>query len=280
MRKYILIVICVIVFVFGKEISVSADMGPKPKLKIVVSNAPKEEYYLDLLVDYSLDNNYVWLDEDQYDSDRLQILRDYRDGNWRAGKVTGTMGPLVGELIGKSDKKNMIHDFSYVGVPDKFRIIVVTSDNKIITSDIIENNAFNSVVYYDYETNKVTKKPVIFNYIIAFLITCISTLIIEGIILLLFGFSLKENGKTFVKINIITQLFLYCALLFAAYINGMSGVLIAYIPAELCIFIAETILFLRYFKPQRRKRIIAYTLTANIISFFSGGVFMILQAVI
>lgn len=279
-KKYILIIICIIAFIFGRETLVQADMGPKPKLKIIVKNAPKEEYYLDLLVDYSLDNNYIWLQEEEYDSEKLQILRNYRDGDWRAGKVTGTRGPLTGELIGKSDGKKMIHDFSYVGVPDKFRIIMLTQDNEIITSDVIKNKAFNSVVYYDYATNKVTKRSLIVNYIMPFLFTCISTLIIEGIILLLFGFNFKENFKAFLIINIVTQLFLYCVLLFAAHINGISGVLLAYIPAEICIFIAETILFLKYFTLQKRKRIIAYTLTANIISFFSGVVFMLLQAIV
>lgn len=279
-KKYILIIICIIAFIFGRETLVQADMGPKPKLKIIVKNAPKEEYYLDLLVDYSADNNYIWLEEEVYDSEKLQILRGYRDGDWRAAKVTGTSAPLVGQLIGKSDGKNMIHGFGYLGVPNKFRIIVVTSDNKIITSDVIENTAFNATVYYDYETNKVTKRSLIVNYIMPFLFTCIATLIIEGIILLLFGFSFKENFKVFLIINIVTQLFLYCVLLFAAHINGISGVLLAYIPAELCIFVTETILFLKYFTLQKRKRIISYTLTANIISFFSGVVFMLLQAIV
>lgn len=280
MKKYILIIICTITFILGRETLVQADMGPKPKLKIIVKNAPKEEYYLDLLVDYSADNNYIWLEEEAYDSEKLQILRGYRDGDWRAAKVTGTSAPLVGQLIGKSDGKNMIHGFSYLGVPNKFRIIVVTSDNKIITSDVIENTAFNATVYYDCETNKVTKRSLILNYIMPFLFTCITTLIIEGIILLLFGFNFKENFKAFLIINIVTQLFLYCVLLFAAHRNGISGVLLAYIPAELCIFVTETILFLKYFTLQKRKRIIAYTLTANTISFFSGVVFMLLQAIV
>lgn len=259
---------------------VSADMGPKPKLKIIVKNAPKEGYYLDLLVDYTSENNYIWLDEDQYDSEKLKVLRNYRDGKWRAAKVTGTSAPLVGQLIGKSNGKDMIHDFSYVGVPERFKIIIATSENKIITSDVIENDAFNAVVYYDYATNKITERPLIFNYIIPFLFTCISTLIIESMILFLFRFSLSENYKAFLIINIATQLFLNGALAFAMYINGMSGALIIYIPAEVCIFITETILFLKYFRPQKRKRIIAYTLTANTLSFLSGVVFMILQATI
>jgi hypothetical protein len=279
-KKNLLVIICAIVCVFLWETPVRADMGPKPDLKIIVKNAPEEEYYLDLLVDYSPENNYIWLHEEKYKSEKIQILRDYRDGDWRAAKVTGTRVPLSGELIGEKDGDNMIHHFYYVGVPDKFRIIILTSDNKIITSDVIKSKAFNSVVYYDYATNKVTKKSVIFNYIIAFLITCSSTLLIEGIILLLFGFSLKKNYKAFLIINIVTQLCLYCALLFAMYIKGISAALSIYIVAEVYIFCTEIMLFLKYFTPQKKKRIIAYALTANILSFFSGIVFMVIQAIV
>lgn len=270
MKKYVLIVISVIILICGKTIPVQADMGPKPDLKVIVSNPPQEEYYLDLLVDYPEDNGYIWLDESEYDSEKIEILQEYRDGDWRAAKVTGTRVPLTGELIGESSEDKMIHEFGYVGVPDRFRVIIITSDNKVVTSDIIETNTFSSVVYYDFETNEISKKSIFFDVIRQFLFTCISTLIIEGIILLLFRFKLKDNYKPFLLINIGTQLFLNIIIITLNMRSGILGALFMYPLLEIPIFISEIILFRKYLKPQKKTIITIYTVCANIISFMVG----------
>ena len=44
--------------------------------------------------------------------------------------------------------------------------------------------------------------------LLGMLVYQIPTLVIEGVILLLFGFSLKKNWKAFLLVNIITQIFL------------------------------------------------------------------------
>ncbi|MDU8964570.1 hypothetical protein [Clostridium tertium] len=269
MKKFIIPIITIILILTNTRY-VQADMGPKPSLKIIVKNAPEEEYYLDLLVDYPADNGYIWLDESRYDSEKLQILSNYRDGNWRAAKVTGTRVPLTGELIGISNKNEMIHDFGYVGVPDIFRIIIVTSDNEIVTSDIIETNTFNSVVYYDFENSELRKESIIFDITFQFLFTCICTLIIEGIILKLFKFKLKENYKPFFIINIGTQLFLNLIIITITLKHGVLGGFLIYPFLEIPIFISEIILFRKYLRPQNKKRITLYALFANTVSFIAG----------
>lgn len=280
MKKYILIIISVIIIFFGDTVQVQADMGPKPDLKIVVSNAPKEEYYLDLLVDYPVENGYVWLDENKYDSKKIQILEGYTDGKWRPAKVTGTKVPLTGELIGTVNDNEMIHDFSYVGVPDRFRIIILTADNEIITSDIIKTNTFSSVVYYDFKTNEISKNSILIDFSMQFLFTCILTLIIEGVILLLFRFRLKDNYKPFLLINIGTQLFLNIILTFIIMKNGMEVALFMYPFLEIPIFISEVILFKKYLKPQNKRIITIYTLIANTISFLIGIGLIIINLII
>lgn len=58
----------------------------------------------------------------------------------------------------------------------------------------------------DYATNQAKAPSIWLSYLIQFLTTCILTLIIEGIILILFGYKLKENYKVFLVVNIITQI--------------------------------------------------------------------------
>ena len=274
MKKYILVIIISIILIIGNTQYVQADMGPKPSLKIIVKNAPKEEYYLDLLVDYPEENGYIWLHEEEYDSEKLEILRNYRDGDWRAAKVTGTKVPLTGELIGVSDGDKMIHDFGYVGVPDRFRIMVLTSNNEIITSEIIETNAFNSVVDYDFKANESTKSSMMFAIVSQFLFTCICTLIIEGVILILFEFKLKYNYKPFLIINIGTQIFLHAVLTIVNIKSGILPSFVVYLFLELVIIILEIKLFRKYLIPQNKKIITSYALIANIVSFMFGIIFI------
>lgn len=277
MKKYILFIITIIILIIGNTQYAKADTGPKPTLKIIVENPPKEEYYLDLLIDYPSDNGYIWLHEEEYDSEKLQILRDYRDGDWRTAKVTGTKVPLTGNLIGEVSEEKMIHDFGYVGVPNRFRIIILTSDNEIITSDVIETTAFDSVVTYKFENNEVIKKPIVFEIIPQFLFTFLSTLIIEGIILILFKFKLRDNYKPFLIINFLTQLFLNSILIITNVKSGMFSALLVYPFLEIAIFISEIILYRKYLIPQNKKIITSYALTANIISFIVGIVFIFIN---
>lgn len=222
-------------------------------------------------MDYPEDNGYIWLDESEYDSEKIKILQEYRDGDWRAAKVTGTRVPLTGELIGwESSENKMIHEFGYVGVPDRFRVIIITSDNNVITSDIIETNTFSSVVYYDFETNEISKKSIFFDVISQFLFTCISTIIIEWIILLLFRFKLKDNYKPFSLVNIRIKLFLNIIIITMNIRSGILGAKFIYPILEIPIFISEIILFRKYLKPQNKTTITIYTLCANIISFMVG----------
>jgi len=51
-----------------------ADIGPKPSIKLIVLNPPKDEYYLDLLINYETKHSYINIDEeDGYDENMVRI---------------------------------------------------------------------------------------------------------------------------------------------------------------------------------------------------------------
>lgn len=271
MKRIFFIMLTVIIAVMYFPVTAKADSGPKASLEIIVSNPPKGQYYLDLLVDYNGKTLYKNIrDESQYNADKIKILKEYRDGNWRPALLTGTRPPLRGGLIGTPEGDKVVHKFSYFGVPDRFKIIILTSDNKIIVSNEIYRKTFNSTVYYNFKTNSAKERPIILSCLLQFLLTCSCTLVIEGIILLLFRFSIKQNWKPFLIINIITQIFLNLILSVVMFSHGLIYAYTCYIPLELIILIAEIICFRKYLHQHSKLRRTLFAITANVVSFAAG----------
>ena len=271
MKKIIFIMFAIIIASMCFPVTARADMGPKSSLEIIVSNPPKGQYYLDLLVDYNGKTIYKnIINESEYDTDKIKILKEYRYDNWRPALLTGTRYPLHGKLIGTPEGNKMVHNFSYFGVPDRFKIIILTSDNKVIVSNEIHRKTFNSTVYYNFKTNSAKEKPIILSYLLQFLFTCSCTLVIEGIILLLFRFNIKQNWKPFLTINIITQIFLNFTLSVVMFSQGLLSAYIWYIPLELIILIVEIICFRKYLNQHSKLRRTLFAITANVVSFATG----------
>lgn len=255
----------------------NADIGPKPSIEVIVKNPPETEYYLDLLVDYSEDESHENIHEKEIYSEKMyNILRDYNVDGWRSALVTGTRVPLFGKLTGVQDGNNMVHKFSYVGVPDKFKVIMVTADGEtIVSQDVINRKAFNSTAYFDCKTKKLAENSLVTAYLLQFIKTCSITLIIEGLILILFRFNLKKNWKPFLAINILTQVLLTLIVFGTMYTSGSLTAILTYIPFEIAILVIEAMLFSRYLTQHSKSRRVAFAITANISSFLLGIVVLI-----
>lgn len=270
LKKYLLIMSITFLSLFISFSTVSADNGPKPELKIIVENPPDDEYYLDLLVDYEVNYGYTWLHEEDYDQEKIKIFKDFRDGNWRPALLTKTRAPITGKLIGIREGDKVIHEFGYT-LPDKFKIAILDRDNKITVSDEITLETFKTTITYDYKNNSINNE----NRISSFkdiMKTCIVTLIIEGIVLLLFRFSIKKNIKPFILINVLTQVLLYVVLNLVVYKYNVTSFIPTFITMEGIILIIESILFLKHLKEHTIKRRIAFSVVANILSCLSGFV--------
>ena len=279
-RCFFICIIVVINFSIATNV-VKADNGPKPTLKIIVVNPPEDEYYLDLLVDYEVNDGYTWLHEEEYNKEKIELFKSFRVGNWRPALLTKTRAPMNGKLIGTREGDKVIHEFGYT-LPDKFKIAILNSDNKIRVSSEVILNTFNSTIIYDYKNNSIINENEIdkngaligtINEMLSskgILLTCLLTLLIEGIILILFRFSIKNNVKSFILINIFTQVLLYIVLILL--VNKFSYKLFAptLISMEVIILIIESVLFAKYLKEYTVKRRVIFSIFANIISFFSG----------
>lgn len=268
--KRLLAILCLCT-IFFSSIFVYADTGPKDELKIKVINAPDELYYLDLMTtDESFESNIAQNEVDEFNSDMIKTLKEYRDGLWHSAYVAGTNIPMWGNIIGVDTGEEIIHVFGYVGLPDSTRIISVTENGTVKVSEVFKRQALQSTVTYDYKTNEVTRIPIIFSYLIQYLITCTATLLIELIVLVLFKFDFKENFKTVVTVNLATQVILTVIMGAALIKSGTVTAYILQIPVEMAIIGIEMYFFnkkLKGFTPKRRKR---YAIVANLASWAVG----------
>ncbi|MTI69842.1 MAG: hypothetical protein FH751_06285 [Firmicutes bacterium] len=263
--KKLLSTIIIIILIFNIFTLSFADAGPKPTLTIYVKNFASQDYYLDLLGKEGEYNYFYATDgNEKYDLMKDIPLYKYDKNGWKAIHMRTWL--LRGNLKGNYDKEKgmMVHKFSYVGVPKKFKIIIQKENGDLQISKKIINRHFNSYVYYDMKTNTY---EIYNNYrfnILSTILLIVFTLLIEVIVALLFRFN---KWKVIIIINLITQIYLNLAL----YIfDGMFIYDYFYILIEVSIIIIEYLLYKRVVNDISNKKIFGYVLVANILSFLLG----------
>ena len=268
-----------------------ADFGPKPQLTVRVENAPQELYYLDLLAegdwdaedtdsDDGIERSYYGK-EDTLDPDLLALLRENVPEGWHACVAQGTTGaPIYGELYAESTDAsgNDLHIFAYHGVPSTYRIILVTQSGKVWLSEALERRVLQSSVTVhwadDAESTTVTVPSTVTGYLLQFVATLVPTLLIEGLLLLLFQYSWKQNWKAFLLVNVLTQGLLAVA---SSSVTAHSGVSAWYLfcfflPAEFVVMLVEVFLYSGrgLLTGHSKGRAALYAVTANFASAFLG----------
>lgn len=271
--KYIFLILS-LCFLF--PMTCSADFGPKPTLKILVRNAPEEVYYLDLLIE----SDYVdeKFDIGRYNTDMVNNLLSFKDEGWYPALLCDLYSVMNGGLTGIRDSSLMKHTFSY-RVPDEFKIIIVTESGHIQVSETFVRTTLSTTLSYDYEQNTIYEKPKLGETGRQFFSTCLPTLLIEGIILILFKFSLSNNLKVFLIVNCMTQLFLTAGLNYLLLMFGLTGILIQ-LPFEIVIVMIEAIVYAFMLKEHSVKRRISYALCANTISWLCSLLLVYLNSLI
>lgn len=245
----------------------SADTGPKQSLTITVVNAPEGVYYLDLL--HQDGDGSPNIHREDYDPTLLEGLEDWEDEGWYPALVHGTNPPLFGDLAPGEDGT---HHFTYFGLPETFRIAVSSASGAQATAEPFTRTVFHTELVYDYETNTITRSTSTAGYYLTqFLSTFLPTLVVEGVLLWLFGFRSRRSVAVFFIVNLVTQAALH--ILLGSAILAVGAHYLYYLmllPVELLIWLAEAVaygLLLREQKPGRR---VGYAVCANAASYAAG----------
>lgn len=257
-------------------VSALADSGPKAQLTVKVENAPKELYYLDLLAEgefeHEGDPDFSNLSEEkraEMDTDLLDALCAAIPEGWHACTVQGTNGPpMWGDPAGEdAGSGTRLHTFSYVGVPDTYRILVVTKSGESWTSDVLHRATLQSSATVDWAAKTAAAPSPTVAYVLQFLCTLLPTLLLEGLLLLAFGYRTRRSYLVFLLANLITQGGFAIYLAVTVLNHGVSGwSLLFYIPIECVITFVEILLDRRLLTEKSRGRATAYAVAANLCS--------------
>ena len=248
LKKWRLLIALSLVFIIllGFNYIVNADMGPKPSITIHLENMNTTNYTIDLLTKMGKDSYDKILEE--YQEYKNSPIHKYNEDGWMATKLRNSI--LWGDVKGNINKT---HSFTYFGVPDEFKVIIQYKDGTLKVSDTIKRTEFNYTLYLDTNTMEVTEghKIDVLNILVCVLIT----IIVEVAIALIMKI---HKINVIILTNIITQILIQ-SIRFANY-----GILLLFTAAELLVFFIEYIVYKKAFKDIENKRILIYTLAANL----------------
>ncbi len=261
-------------------VSALADSGPKAQLTVKVENAPSELYYLDLLAEgeyeHEGDSDFSSLSDEEraaLDADMLAALRAAVPDGWHACTAQGTNGaPMWGDLIGSDAGGVRLHSFRYHGVPDTYRIILVTKSGESWVSDTLHRATLQSSVRVDWAAKTAAAPSAGTAYTLQFLCTLLPTLLIEGALLLLYGYRSRRSWLVFLLVNLVTQGGFALYLAVTVLNHGVSGwSLLFYFPAEVVITVVESLLYRRLLTERSWERAVGYAIVANVCSATVGA---------
>lgn len=260
-------------------VSALADSGPKAQLTVKVENAPSEPYYLDLLAEGAFehegDDDFSGIDRNYYGEKRallddglLDAMRAAVPEGWHACTAQGTNGaPMWGDLIGSDAGGVRLHSFRYHGVPDTYRIILVTKSGESWVSDTLHRATLQSSVRVDWAAKTAAAPSAGVAYALQFLCTLLPTLLIEGVLLFLYGYRSRRSWLVFLLVNLVTQGAFAVYLAVTVLNHGVSGwSLLFYFPAEVVITVVESLLYRRLLTERSWERAVGYAIVANVCS--------------
>ena len=257
-------------------VSALADSGPKAQLTVKVVNAPNELYYLDLLAEgeyeHEGDSDFSSLSDEEraaLDADMLAALRAAVPDGWHACLAQGVNGPPIwGDLVGEdAGNGTQLHTFGYVGVPDTYRILIVTKSGESWVSDTLHRATLQSSATVDWAAPTAAAPSAGVAYALQFLCMLLPTLLIEGALLFAFGYRSRRSWLVFLLVNLVTQGGFALYLAVTVLNHGVSGwSLLFYLPIELIITVVESLLYRRLLTERSWERAVGYAIVANVCS--------------
>ena len=277
MKRKIFVFLMCFILVMNLPVTASADIGPKPSVRITFTGIEGETYYGTLLSERrSTGPSTAWDGYEDYsgwkpenekviwekflgyeDADGYYFLQEWWDCS-ESNQLSWTYYP-----------------------PNPFKILLYFPEtDTFYVSDIYERYAFDSyftVDLSDYDTTPIlAEKSYDFTWeLISLAARIILTIVLELAIALLFGYREKRALVFLAIVNVITQVTLNVALNIINYVSGSMGFTFAFICMEIVVFAIEAIAYKSLLKrfstvEQEKRRGVSYALVANTASFAIG----------
>ena len=134
MRKKIIAFLLTLIFI---PQVVMADTGPKPSITVTLKNIEGSDYLIDLMSDFKNRPDDIEEIVDYYNIYKDRQIYTYHEDTWYATAIRDRL--LFGSIEGNSDH---IHEFTYFGVPNEFKVIIELPDGTIKTTEKIKKTSF------------------------------------------------------------------------------------------------------------------------------------------
>ena len=297
MRKCLAILICLVLAVSIFPITASADMGPKPSVRITFENLGDEVCWGTLLSSKeSTGPSSAWngKEEDAQHNENPNGYYSYQKFGYDVWKAFVDYAEnddfyFLQEAWQINETKELAWTYY---PPNEFKILLYFPETgEFSVSGVYERYAFDCYftvnmdgvklsVDYNEELSSDERMNAFksYNYtveIVSLVARIIITILIEMAIALLFGFRKKKQLLLLVGVNAATQIILNVLLNVINYNSGELAFVVFYILFEIAVFVIEAILYCTIMKkisetPKKNWFYVLYALIANAVSFGAG----------
>lgn len=266
-KKVLLVLVMALVIFISSNITVNADMGPKPSIYIDIVGI-EGEFVAAFAAKNVRGPNYdyeQWL-ESRGDSSEYHPIMEYKDEEgfkW----ITRYY-----KCNGESEIK-----FTYYA-PNEFKIIIYKDNELYKVTEATKMYAFRTYYKIDFSDEDIKMKNTYPYYkeVLEFILRLTITLAVEIGLYFLFRLHTKRNFKIVMIVNIATQLLLNIVINLSTFYQGELYALIILILCELVIFIVEPILYMILMRKKNKFLIALYGLLANILTFIIGFISLLI----
>lgn len=269
------------------------DMGPKPTIDLEIKGID-EPYSVDLLAPFGEDRVIV-LDNEEIvnQTENMYYKDDYPivlNGYYQDGFAAYSLYEGIPHYITNDESTPHHYHFGYFSPPSVFKVVVVKASGDILISETVHKQLFNASIIFDlsefseaealsttyqghtvyYDIATVSEDLHLSNTLLQIVVTVLGTLIIEGIVLVLFGYRKKQSYLRVLMVNLATQIVLYTVLSFSALRAGFFGYFGFLILGEIVVFTIEIIAYKKMLTEKNKNTALLYALVANFASMIIG----------
>ena len=243
-----------------------ADTGPHPSVSVTFTNLPDSVHYATLIADKESYGPHRAVSEPQTNSSYERFLASsaFLDYAAQAGYY------YWGHLYEIEDGRIR---WGYYP-PERFMILLYDeAAETVYASSATERFAFDSIYRVTLQedgTLDVEKESQQFKTIYNAAVRFATTVLVEILVALLFGYRSKKELLIIGITNILTQALLNWYLIVGNTFPDMMIWMFRFLAMELAVFIGEAVIYAKCLKSHSKKRAVLYAITANMASLFSG----------
>lgn len=255
MKRYFKMSLVVLLLFLNININVKATRSSNRSLDIYINNFNQsiDEYYVDILVkgeSCSVESS----------EEKIKIVQGYHEDGF-----IGAVSCLdnIKKTVVTSERHRDLHRFEG-NLPSEFKVIIVDRNNEVIVSELVNTEAYNSIIYFNVTKNEIKIQNLFFNVMALFAFSFILIIIIKVIIMYLLKIDFNQNLKTFLTINIIGVGLMSIIVSMSTYIDGYLFAYKTLFVLGAILLVLESLIFTFAVKTSSLKRRLSYGVLANI----------------